>query len=155
MLGAGVLGGAIIAATHRYWRIQVVAGFEGYQTWETFFQISFFSSVDGTGTDLCLGKTASALTSYPGFPASLANDNNAGTRWANNQSGSPPTWWKIDLGSGNDAQIHSAKLLGFVITEYYFATKWDLQWSDNNTDWTTQTRFNVAQTAALQTISNL
>lgn len=154
MLGAGVLTSGVSFLPHRYWRVQSDEPL-GYQGWESFFQISFFSSVDGSGTDLCIGKTASASTSYGGYPASLANDNNASTRWANAQTSTPRTWWGIDLGSGNTSEIHSVKMQGLVLGDFYFARKWYLQWSDDNTNWTTQSTIILTTTSAVQTVGNL
>lgn len=138
---------------HRYWRIQAASASQN-SNWESFFQISFFNSMDGSGTDLCIGKTATASTTYSGFPASYANDNNTGTRWANNNTETPPSWWSCDLTTPQE--VHSVKLMAFYSNPIaYFAINWNLQWSDDNTNWTTANSIALSNTTALQTFTNL
>lgn len=150
MLGAGVLSSI---TPHRYWRITNTSASQS-PNWQSFWQISFFSSTDGSGTDLCLSKTASARDSYGGFPASYANDNNSGTRWANNNDHPTGEWWAIDLVT--PSEVHSIKLAGFFGNPMvYFSLNWDLEWSDDNTNWTKQTSVTLIGTASVQTFTNL
>jgi endo-1,3(4)-beta-glucanase len=48
-------------------------------------------------TNLALGKTAVASTTYPGYPASNVTDGNAGSRWSSQFSDSQ--WIYVDLGA--------------------------------------------------------
>jgi Right handed beta helix region/F5/8 type C domain len=48
-------------------------------------------------TDLAYGAAATASSSYPGYPASDANNDAAGTPWAS-ANGDPSPSWQVDLG---------------------------------------------------------
>lgn len=153
MFAGGVLSGVVLPV-HRYWRIHAVnaTAWNG-QLWDTFFRISFYSSTDGTGTDLCLGKTATASTYYPGYPASYANDNNDSTRWASANVAPSSTWWGVDMVT--PVEVHSIKLLGYWSSGSYFNLFYDIQFSDDGTNYTTLTRITTAETPALQSFNNL
>jgi hypothetical protein len=70
-------------------------GAPSYVTVNTF---SGFANVDGTGTDLFVGGTASASSTYPSAVASRAFDANSSTEWSS-QSELAPQWLRIDLAS--------------------------------------------------------
>jgi hypothetical protein len=155
------------AVGHRYVRLLATdVSWTNYLSsnpyFQTLWQISFFASTDGTGTDLCIGKTASAKSFYAaGYEASKANDNNINTRFATAQGaeGLVAQWWMIDAGVGNTIDVRSVKLAGFYLagTGYLYAKSFALQWSDDGTNWTTKATFNTTQQPdkTVQTFQNL
>lgn len=161
---AGAMKPAAAAAGYRYWRILAtdvswVNYLSTYPYFQTLWTISFFASADGSGTDLCIGKTASArsfFASDPTYNAAKANDNNASTRWATDASTSvnTPQWWAIDLGAGGEANIQSVKIATFSTA--YHAKAFALQYSSDGVNWTTKSSFSPASTtSATLTFSNL
>lgn len=102
----------------------------GYSLWE--FQIygDSGSTANCSSGNAALNKPATASsTQNAGFPASAANDGNAGTRWSS--AASDPQWWQVDLGS-----VQS--VCQIVLTwETAYATAFQIQFSTNATTYTT------------------
>jgi hypothetical protein len=61
------------------------------------FNFRITGTVNAAATNLALGKTAVASTSYPGFPASNVTDGNLSSRWSSQFSESE--WIYVDLGA--------------------------------------------------------
>ena len=147
----------VVVSGHRYWRIlatnltwDVVAG----NYYQGIYTISFFTSTDGSGTDLCVAGTPDASTTFtsPGYEASKASDGNDATYWATQTGVAVPQWWRTDLGSSH--AIHSVKLLSF--NAYVLLSKsYALQWSDDNSTWTTQATFSPTNSTSPQTFTGL
>ena len=70
----------------------------GAPTYVTVNTFSGFENLDGTGTDLFVGGTASASSTYSTAVASRAFDANSSTEWSS-QRELAPTWLRIDLAS--------------------------------------------------------
>lgn len=111
------------ATAHRYWRAYVnTKGSSGYASILT---IELYDD----GVDRATGKTVAASSVYgAGYEAAKANDGLSGTRWADNGSTSPG-WWSVDLAT--DYAINAATIIWNDAARDY-----DVQYSDNNSDWT-------------------
>jgi beta-glucosidase-like glycosyl hydrolase len=120
----------------------------GYSLWE--FQV-YGSTGSNSGPGTCgttnaaVGKTATASsTENAGTPASAAVDGNAGTRWSS--AATDPQWLQVDLGA-------SATVCKVVLTwEAAYATAFQIQVSDNGTDWT-QAYATTTGTGGTQTLT--
>ncbi len=53
-----------------------------------------------SATNLSQGKTATASSSYAGYPASNANDGILTTAW-DARNGTYPAWWEVNLGASH------------------------------------------------------
>ncbi|GAA3738763.1 glycoside hydrolase family 3 C-terminal domain-containing protein [Streptomyces tremellae] len=104
----------------------------GYSLWE--FQV-YGPSRDTGGAEPCgtttaaLGKPAKASSVQDqSFTPGAAFDGNAGTRWSSEAS--DPQWIQVDLGA-------ATTVCGAQLTwEAAYATAYQIQVSDNGTDWT-------------------
>lgn len=119
-------------AAHRYWRFLCQTNGGG----GVFAIAEFTGNTAIGGTSVFTGGTASASTSFGGFPASNAFDGNPSTAWAST-SATSGEWLKYDLGAGNDKDI----------IEFSIASRNDnsanqtpvtgkLQYSDDDIGWT-------------------
>lgn len=138
-------------AAHRYWRLNLTAPVSG-----TAYGVAEITmAIVAGGANQCTGGTAAASTSYSGsyLPAN-AFDANATTFWASAGS-SAAEWISYDFGVGITRDI----------VEFSFQNRPDgipsqtpytgaLQWSDDNTTWTTTISFTGSTsptTAQIQT----
>jgi hypothetical protein len=125
---------------NRYWRIIATANSwtpsQSYVV-QALAAVSFFSSTDCTGIDLCLGKTAFASSITPGQPASFANDNNINTFWVSRNTSGDTTyhWWAIDL--EGPLEVKSLKIIPYVNASHV-AQSYDVQYSSDGVSWTTK-----------------
>ena len=119
-------------AAHRYWRVYYTATSDG---WAAIAEIAMHTTVGGG--NVISGGTASASSSFSGFPASSAIDSNASTAWASNGA-VLPSWWEYDFGAGVTKDI-----VEFVVTARTgtaageSGSAFQLQFSDDNSTWTT------------------
>ena len=81
------------------------------------------------GPLLSQGKTATASSTENGFPANLAVDGNAATRWSS--AFADPQWLQVDLGSAQ--RLSRAELTW----EAAFGRTYTIQTSTDGTTWTT------------------
>lgn len=77
------------------------------------------------------GGTASASTTYPGYPASNAFDENTGTRWSAQIGDTTGSWIKYDFGSSNEKTLGSISLKSYLSRVDNFK----VQGSNNDSDW--------------------
>ena len=90
--------------------------------------------------DICTGGTASASRVYTTYAASKAFDNNTGTGWYNrgDNGDGMPEWIKYDLGAGNTKTAVQLRMnLSYVSGSVVGVKAFELQASNNDTDWTT------------------
>lgn len=118
-------------ASHRYWRFSITGS-----NWSVTAvgEVQFF---DSSGT-LITVSSASASSTYPGYPASNAIDGNPATFW--NSGGNPNTAAETltcDLGSAQD--VASVMIWGRQDLPAQSPTKFTVQWSDDNSAWTDAT----------------
>ena len=121
------------SGTYRYVRIyctlRSTGNGWGYSLWELKVYGSApvsSSSTAAATTNIAIGATATASTQLQ--PASLVNDNNAGSRWES-AHGIDPSWITLDFGS--------AKTLGSVVIDWEAANaaNYQVQGSNNNSTW--------------------
>lgn len=93
------------------------------------YTVPYFSMTYG---NLALNKTASASRAESGYAASKAVDGDAASRWwAKGSTATTVQWLKVDLGA--------IKKVGKVALRWhsYYAKKYEIQVSTNNSTWTT------------------
>jgi hypothetical protein len=89
-------------------------------------------SEDSTPANRCLGGTATANGTYSGSPAG-AIDGNTGTFWGSNTT--THGWLAVDLGTAQD--VIKSRLLANTSGGYSVPDAYDVQYSDDNSSWTT------------------
>lgn len=113
----------------RYWRFNITAVDGGSLASAGEFQL--YSSTDGTGTNLCLGKTAAQTGDSSVGIASGANDGNI-----NSEAGSTFTGsyiWSVDLGS--PGFVGSAGIVAQRVVPNRTATNFTVEYSSDNSNW--------------------
>ena len=120
--------------SHRYWRINIYGLTSGTVT--SIAEVELRSSEGGA--DITGSGTASANNETWGA-ASNAFDNDSGTFWApNDVSG----WLSYDFGVGNAYDIIELAITARNDSFYGQTPRhFDLQYSDDNTNWTTLYKF--------------
>jgi hypothetical protein len=122
-------------ATHTYWRINITANNGNASSQKTgIMEVEMRATVGGA--DQCTGGTPSASSENSGFEASKAFDNNATTtQWLSNASEPSAPWWlKYQFASAVDV----AEVSIVPPTTLTRAPKdFDIQYSDDNSAWTT------------------
>lgn len=98
-------GGGGGGDTFRYWRLNAAA-VDGSLSYVSFAELALFTSVDGTGTNLALSKTAVQTGDGAVDPAAKGNDGGVSTECGS--SFPLPYQWTVDLAA--DFTIKSAKL---------------------------------------------
>ena len=134
----------------RFWRIRATgvkqAGVDGVNPM-SFFRLSMFESVDGSGTDLCLNKPAYAINSYSAsYLPAKAVDGNLTTRWSSDIGSTTNKWFYVDL--QGDYDIHS---LGITLFNGQLSSQFQLEVSDNTTTWHVVAVVNTGDLSGLYT----
>lgn len=122
-------------AAHRYWRLNITAANGG-----TLLRIAEieFSEVSGApAASIGAGGTAAASSLFGGFVASDAFEQNVGTSWAS-ASGVTAATISYDWGSGVTKDIHEVALSVFGSDVDRMPTAFTVQYSDDNSAWTTE-----------------
>ncbi|MFE0593900.1 discoidin domain-containing protein [Micromonospora echinospora] len=107
------------------------------------YSLFAFEAFDATGTDRARGRTVTASSADPAYPATNAVDGNATTRWAvsRDERSRTDSWLAVDLGT-------TVQLTGVTLTwEAAYATSYLVQTSTDGTTWTTA--FTAPSTATL------
>lgn len=157
---AGVLTSKGGIKSARYWRILANdvswVSYAGNDYYTALYEIRFYASTDASGTNLNIGATASAKSSYGGgIEAANGNDDNTGTFWVSFPTDATPQWWSIDYGSGNVNTIKSVQLYTYAATAAFHAKSYILQFSNDNSNWSAVATFSTALADATQTFTNL
>jgi hypothetical protein len=150
LLTTGSGGGGGVAVASQYWRVMGVGDDWGSGMGNNFIEaaeIQMFESVDCTGTNICIGATASASTTYPGgYYPSLANDGNTSTFWASASFSPTPEWWSIALSSPKT--VRSLVFIPRTGFGGWAPRTAKLQYSTDNSTWTdVGSIFNFGQNA--------
>lgn len=116
---------------HRYWRLNVTTN---YGNATTLFEEVELREAPG-GADVTGSGTASGGGGYTGGAPSAAFDGS--TALAYNPSGSSG-WLKYDFGLGNDKAIVEVALITGNTTLTALIKNFTLEWSDDDSAWTTQ-----------------
>lgn len=129
---------------HGYWKIYALdeSWYTGYTNkWvQSLWTISFYSSYDCSGTDLCLvynnDEKAWASNYYQNnsiYDASKANDNNIGTRWVTEITPNLPNpWWATKIYN----IVNSVQISTYSSPTH--AKKYALQYTDDVINWYTK-----------------
>lgn len=129
--------GPIVAAGHRYWRINMTAGAAGAYA---FSEIQFRTIA---GSSLAFsGGTASAAQTFGGTPgandASKAADGNISTLYSSINN-TAPQWWAYDFGAGNVRAVAEIALTARNDASFNQApSSFTPQWSDDGITWTSK-----------------
>ncbi len=121
-----------MATAYRYYRLVFSKNSNNDNRYYAVNEWELYGRGGATGTNLCIGATASAYGNYGPQVASLAIDGNPTTYWESSLEGSP-TWIKVDLGAGHVVR-------SMVINSTSFSEErpkdFVLQGSNDNSTWT-------------------
>ncbi len=126
-------------AAHRYWRLNISAVDGG--AFIDFSEIELRGSVGGP--DLTGSGTVSVYSEWPGQEGTKSVDDNTSTFWGSYPA-NPPGWWAYDFGAGNDQDIVQLYITPRASYPQDGPAAFDLQFSDNGSDWTTAESFTAA-----------
>ena len=121
-----------MATAYRYYRLVFSKNSNNDNRYYTVNEWELYEQVGATGTNLCIGATASASGNYGSQVASLTIDGNPTTYWESSLDGAP-SWLKVDLGAE-----HVARSMVIKSTAYPAEIPKDfvLQGSNDNSTWT-------------------
>ena len=121
-----------MATAYRYYRLVFSKNSNNDSRYYTVNEWGLYEQVGATGTNLCIGATASASGNYDSQVASLSIDGNPTTYWESSLDGAP-RWLKVDLGAE-----HVARSMVIKSTTYPNERPKDfvLQGSNDNLTWT-------------------
>jgi hypothetical protein len=124
-------------AAHRYWRLNITSTWSADVWCSVATLIGWSAGLDGDQLKSSLGVTCTASSTFGGFPATNANDNNNGTYWITGAFANPTTL-TFDLGVGVFKDIRQISFTSRTDTFYgQFPKDYNWQWSDDNISWTT------------------
>lgn len=89
-----------MATAYRYYKLVFSKNSSNDNRYYAVNEWELYEQVGATGTNLCIGATASASGNYASKVASLAIDGNPTTFWESSLEGAP-SWLKVDLGAGH------------------------------------------------------
>lgn len=92
-----------MATAYRYYRLVFSKNSNNDNRYYAVNEWELYEQVGATGTNLCIGATASASGNYGSNVASLAIDGNPTTCWESSLDGAP-SWLKVDLGAEHVAR---------------------------------------------------
>ena len=120
-----------MAAAYRYYRLVFSMNSNNVNRYYAVNEWELYEQVGATGTNLCIGATASASGNYGSQVASLSIDGNPTTYWESSLDGAP-SWLKVDLGAE-----HVARSMVIKSTTYQNEIPKDfvLQGSNDNSTW--------------------
>lgn len=120
-----------MATAYRYYRLVFSKNSNNDNRYYTVNEWELYEQVGATGTNLCIGATASASGNYGSQVASLTIDGNPTTYWESSLDGAP-SWLKVDLGAE-----HVARSMVIKSTTYPNERPKDfvLQGSNDNSTW--------------------
>jgi hypothetical protein len=130
-------------AAHRYWRLQLTSGPSAAYA---FSEIQF-RAIRGTPLLFASSAGATAAQSFGGAPGTfdgtMAADNDTSTLWSSNNK-TPPQWWAYDYGATSSNWLDVVEVTIQARNDGNFAQApgaFDLQYSDDNSAWTTLQSF--------------
>ena len=121
-----------MATAYRYYRLVFSKNSNNDNRYYTVNEWELYKQVGATGTNLCIGATASASGNYDSQVASLTIDGNPTTYWESSIEGAP-SWLKVDLRAE-----HAVRSMVIKSTRYAEEIPRDftLQGSNDNSTWT-------------------
>ena len=121
-----------MATAYRYYRLVFSKNSNNDNRYYTVNEWELYEQVGATGTNLCIGATASASGIYGSQVASLAIDGNPTTYWESSLDGAP-SWLKVDLGAEHVAR---SMVIKSTINPDERPKDFVLQGSNDNSTWT-------------------
>lgn len=121
-----------MATAYQYYRLVFSKNSNNNNQYYTVNEWELYEQVGATGTNLCIGATASASGAYGSQSENLAIDGGPTTFWESSLEGAP-SWLKVDLGAG-----HVVRSMVIKSTKYTNERPKDfvLQGSNDNSTWT-------------------
>lgn len=121
-----------MATAYQYYRLVFSKSSGNDNRYYAVSEWELYEQVGATGTNLCIGATASASGAYGSQVASLSIDGNPTTYWESSLNGAP-SWLKVDLGAE-----HVARSMVIKSTQHPNEIPKDfvLQGSNDNSTWT-------------------
>lgn len=144
------------AVSAQYWRLlSSGAPYTGSGDRVYLYEIEMFSAADASGSDLTTGKTVSASSADAGNPASNAIDDNISVGWATLAGAATDAWVSVDFGSAVTVRSFTLRAMNTGANARISGTVL-LQYSTNNSTWTTLATANPANAAdgVKQTFTN-
>ena len=121
-----------MATAYRYYRLVFSKSSNNDNRYYTVNEWELYEQVGATGTNLCIGATASASGNYGSQVASLAIDGNPTTCWESSLYGAP-SWLKVDLGAEHVAR---SMVIKSTAAQAEIPKDFVLQGSNDNSTWT-------------------
>lgn len=121
-----------MATAYRYYRLVFSKNSVDDNRYYTVNEWELYEQVGATGTNLCIGATASASGNYGPQVASLAIDSNPTTYWESSLEGAP-SWLKVNLGTARVVRSMVIKSTTYVAE---IPRDFTLQGSNDNSTWT-------------------
>lgn len=125
--------------SHRYWRVVWLAVSNPSQ-YAMAAEVKFLSG----GVSQMGSGTALASSTYTGYTAGAAADNNNATDWSSNLTF--PQSWGYDFGAGNAKSIDQVTIIASGSPSYdgYAPTSFTVDWSDDGSSFTQVQQFTCA-----------
>lgn len=121
-----------MATAYQYYRLVFSKNSANNNSYYTVNEWALYEQGGATGTNLCIGATASASGNYGTQSASLAIDGVPTTYWESSINGAP-TWLKVDLGAGHVVRSMVIKSTAHAVE---IPRNFTLQGSNDNSTWT-------------------
>ena len=120
-----------MATAYRYYRLVFSKNSNNDNMYYTVDEWELYEQVGATGTNLCIGATASASGNFDSQVASLAIDGNPTTYWESSLDG-VPSWLKVDLGAEHVAR---SMVIKSTADSNEIPKDFVLQGSNDNSTW--------------------
>lgn len=121
-----------MATAYRYYRLVFSKNSVNDNRYYAINEWGLYEQAGATGTNLCIGATASASGNYGSQVASLAIDGDPITCWESSLDGAP-SWLKVDLGAEHVVRSMVIKSTAFPNE---IPKDFVLQGSNDNSTWT-------------------
>lgn len=121
-----------MATAYQYYRLVFSKNSSNNNKYYTVNEWELYGQVGATGTNLCVGATASASGAYGSQSANLAIDGNPTTYWESSLDGAP-SWLKVDLGAGH---VVRSMVIKSTAQPTEIPRDFTLQGSNDNSTWT-------------------
>jgi hypothetical protein len=124
-----------VGGEHRYWRARFADG--GTNSFVALRELAMYETAGGSRVDQALGGSASSSLSGQGPELAFDSDFDT-TFWSTDTGLETNSWLANDLGASNDADLDQAMFGG---STDYWPTAIVMEYSDDNSNWTTDTRW--------------
>jgi hypothetical protein len=153
--------GGVLPGAHRYWRLLINQSADTFST--AIAELSLAATPGGANL-IGTGTISASSVSQSAHAAAFAVDGDPATYWASNTASPLPGQWLVyDFGAGVTQQIVEVKLTAgaFLNGDQFAPSEFQLQWSNDNSNWTSAWNFRSAvwtagtqQTFTITTLTN-